>query len=695
MGAETVRSRTVLFEDRFAYTQTSPVNINPSWLFDVILYLSYSAGGIIGVEIFKFIVVLSTILLLFYIGLKKMPYLAAFSVTLLTLFIIHPRWAERPQIISVLFLLSYLFILGRYKYEGKDILWCLPLLQMAWTNTHVYFIFGIASIWLYLASETITAFLPSSLFCWSDPYRIRGKRYKKLFRTSVISLAACFANPYSWYGVLYSFLPAEILLFKQSAHARYIAELQPLRYLADSETFAFKGLVGMCLFALLLNRKKVSVQHLILFMTAIFVALAAIKNIDISGVIMGYLIILNLSGRFSSSEADKTTLKRPRIIFSFILLSIIGWLIFNSISRSIVTRTGADIRYGFFASKIRFPYDAADFIEKNNIRGNMFNEHGIGDFLLWRFFPHRPVFMDGRGISDELLNYYMDVFKHVKTFDDLKKRYNINFFILPHERQDVKDMARLLYNSKDFKLVYLDDVAVVFLKDTPENKSIIDKYTIDLSKVSISKIHIPQYAFRIIKPYPYAFINRGRLYAFLGFYDIAIDEFKNALIINPGLWFIYDEIGVSYKQKGKVDEAIAQYKEALRLNPHYYDAVFNLALAYENKGQIQKALTEYKKIPPSKGGLYVDARRNMGTIYYNTAMYTKAEQETRKALSITPESAELHFNLGSIYAATGRLGAAKREMEKALKLNPDLKEAQGGLEKIVSTIKIGDEKNGK
>ena len=50
-------------------------------------------------------------------------------------------------------------------------------------------------------------------------------------------------------------------------------------------------------------------------------------------------------------------------------------------------------------SKDRFPVTAADFIEKYDLQGNMFNHFDWGGYLMWRLSPERKVFGDGRMIN--------------------------------------------------------------------------------------------------------------------------------------------------------------------------------------------------------------------------------------------------------------------------------------------------------
>ena len=48
-----------------------------------------------------------------------------------------------------------------------------------------------------------------------------------------------------------------------------------------------------------------------------------------------------------------------------------------------------------------YPVDAAAFLKKNRISGNMFNPYAWGGYLIWALYPDHKVFIDGRGLTQE------------------------------------------------------------------------------------------------------------------------------------------------------------------------------------------------------------------------------------------------------------------------------------------------------
>lgn len=61
-----------------------------------------------------------------------------------------------------------------------------------------------------------------------------------------------------------------------------------------------------------------------------------------------------------------------------------------------------------------------------------------------------------------------------------------------------------------------------------------------------------------------------------GLYDLAIQEIKKAIDINPKIAEMHNNLGIAYEKKGLFDKAIKEYQEALKVNPMFTDAHNNL-----------------------------------------------------------------------------------------------------------------------
>ena len=76
--------------------------------------------------------------------------------------------------------------------------------------------------------------------------------------------------------------------------------------------------------------------------------------------------------------------------------------------------------------------------------------------------------------------------------------------------------------------------------------------------------------------------------------DEAIQEYRDALRINPNDALLHNNLGVAIGDQGKLDQAIEQYQEALRLNPALALAHYNLGECLRKKGERDAAAREFR-----------------------------------------------------------------------------------------------------
>jgi tetratricopeptide (TPR) repeat protein len=72
-----------------------------------------------------------------------------------------------------------------------------------------------------------------------------------------------------------------------------------------------------------------------------------------------------------------------------------------------------------------------------------------------------------------------------------------------------------------------------------------------------------------------AFGNRGNAYFGKGQYDRAIEDYDQAIRLNPNYAFAFHGRGLAYAFKGQYDRAIEDYDQAIRIIPNFADAFVN------------------------------------------------------------------------------------------------------------------------
>src|SRR5262249_37149726 len=82
-----------------------------------------------------------------------------------------------------------------------------------------------------------------------------------------------------------------------------------------------------------------------------------------------------------------------------------------------------------------------------------------------------------------------------------------------------------------------------------------------------------------------AYANRAGVHLTNRNYDRAVDDYSEAIRLNPKFALGFNARGIAYLRKGRIGRAIEDFDEAIRLNPTLTIVFVNRALAYQEKAQ--------------------------------------------------------------------------------------------------------------
>ncbi len=130
--------------------------------------------------------------------------------------------------------------------------------------------------------------------------------------------------------------------------------------------------------------------------------------------------------------------------------------------------------------------------------------------------------------------------------------------------------------------------------------------------------------------------NRGVAYRLKGDYDLALNDYNEAIRLTPNSASHYNNRGIIYRIKHDYDRAIADYDEAIWLKRDYVAAYYNRALAYSDKGEYDKALTDFGVVLQfnPRNGLALYAR---GITLLKTGNAEAAKADIGAARTINPD----------------------------------------------------------
>ena len=129
-------------------------------------------------------------------------------------------------------------------------------------------------------------------------------------------------------------------------------------------------------------------------------------------------------------------------------------------------------------------------------------------------------------------------------------------------------------------------------------------------------------------------------------------------------------LGVVSNGTGDYQKALEEFRQAIVLDPGNDDALLGLAGAFEQLGRAQEAESYFKKaidLKPQYWGGYT----RLGNFYFAAARYPEAEAQYRRVTELVPEGAFGCSNLGAAYLAEGRYVEAVSQFEKSLQLQPN------------------------
>ena len=149
--------------------------------------------------------------------------------------------------------------------------------------------------------------------------------------------------------------------------------------------------------------------------------------------------------------------------------------------------------------------------------------------------------------------------------------------------------------------------------------------------------------------------------------------------------FLWNLMGISAAQLGKLDEAIHALKKAVSIKPDYAEGFYNIGNALQSQGKLDEAVEAFRRAVSIKPD-YADAYNNLGIARKDQGKLEEAVEAYTRALEINPDSAKTHNNLGIILTRLGKPEEAILSFENALGIAPNLQSAITGMGKCLKQI---------
>lgn len=475
-GQHILETGTIPKNDFFSFSMPHARWVMWEWGMEVIFAFLHQHFGLNGVVFFVVLLLASTYALLYrFFRQDGFTFLLSFFLLLFVILTSSIHWVARPHVVSYLFVILFYRILDGFMRQRIPArrLWVLPALMILWVNLHAGFIAGIVLAF---------TFFISSLLAWAFSTGVYHDALKREVRLTGGIAGACLLaaliNP-NGYGLFTYMLD----------YFRTVHRLNPINELL-SPSFqipAFQpfllAILGL-LFLLRYSRYRVRLEECLNLVVWMAMALISARNIPVMLLICAPIYARLLEGlqepfrsrgtrtprmsmawrRFSDRVERVVALERDMNRHVLAILLILFLLVIVGRQGYLGSRRVMDFRF----LEDNFPVRGVENLKANPPQGNVFNEVVIGGFLIYKFYPHIKVFVDGR------LDMYGEPFtrQYVKLINapevgpggnnwkEIFKRYKIQWVMI---RPDFT-LRYVLETDPGWQLRYIDAQCVIFVQ---------------------------------------------------------------------------------------------------------------------------------------------------------------------------------------------------------------------------------------
>jgi len=505
-GEYIAQTKSIPSTDPFAFTSLPQDPIHPEskrikfilgqyWIAQLIFYWVYETFSLQGI-IYMRALILTLLIFLLYRSIRRdrVGFFSALLFLLPAVTILVNFTGERPQLFSFLFTFLLVFLLEGYKKASQSeamtshkkavltYLLPLPFVMMLWANMHGGFIIGIAVLLGYICCE-ILKYLTKK----AGPHlQLRSLKY--LIGACVASIMFSLINPNG-----YNVIPLLIELNKSQYMTSIVEAKSPLVFIQygyyTQELYVFFFLLAAGFLLFLINLKRADLTDVVIFSGLAALSLSAARVIPFFTPVSIFMLARywkksvqiwsssTLMSRIKERMVKLRSLAGPAFSESFLAI-VCSVLIIVMLNNGNYFQSG--IRKG------RYPEGAVKFLKENRIYGNMYNPYVWGGYLLWALYPDYKVFIDGRGLieevffqSDRIMGASSLQFAGVPEWKAIIDAYNINFIVTFSVSDFTGKLIPLipeLNYDPEWHLVYMDNYSLIFVKNSPENRGIIDKF---------------------------------------------------------------------------------------------------------------------------------------------------------------------------------------------------------------------------
>ncbi len=145
--------------------------------------------------------------------------------------------------------------------------------------------------------------------------------------------------------------------------------------------------------------------------------------------------------------------------------------------------------------------------------------------------------------------------------------------------------------------------------------------------------------------------------------------YKKTLAVAPDAYFIHNNLGAAYWNRGEEKAAEQEWNEAVKLAPNDEYVLHNLGLVSKREKRYEEAVGFFLRALRRRPN-YTDAHLDLGLTYKEMGMLKEAEEQLRSAVALSPLSVRAGNSLGELCFDEGRLAEAEEQFRRSIESEP-------------------------
>jgi len=451
----------VLYKNFYSFTYPDYPFINHHWFFGVISYVIFHMSGFGGLSVFYIFLLVLTFLLAFDSARRYSNFNLGLFFFVAGFLLLASRAEIRPEGFSVFFTALDFWLLQGFlqrRISDRVLLMGIPIVQILWVNTHIFFFIGPVLI---------------GLFSWQAKLIKESKeRLGVLQRLLLISVLVNLINPSGLWGML-----TPLNGFHKFGYE--LAENQSVFFMihrfGDNIIYKYFLVVAMVMIlGMVLALRREGVKALPMVVLGAFITIAGFRAVRLF-MPFGFLFI-PLSAYFYAPY-----IKKAAVGFVLGLASVAGiimcvWLMPAYPHIGLSPKVNA----------------SAEFFKQSGLRGPIFSNYDIGGYLIYHLGGREKVFVDNRQEAfppDFFQKVYIPMQEDAVVWRKYEAQYGFN--VIYFYRHDLtpwgQDFLIARVRDPQWAPVFVDDYVIIFARRGSIDQGIIDRFELPKSLFVIAR----------------------------------------------------------------------------------------------------------------------------------------------------------------------------------------------------------------